>query len=136
VVESEGDSNSVGSVDSDAGRRRRLTIIVGIALAFILAVTIQQALGTRAANDEIARVRTAASTAVVSVADIPASFYGGADPVAAALDLNDSRLSAIGAPAGEWCITVEVERVLVTRSIRFELDAAGRLSEVPRCPAP
>ncbi len=122
-------------VGSDADRRRRLTIIVAFATVIIVAPTILFAIGSRAANKEISRVRGAASTAVVTAADFAASACGGTgdDPLAVALDVRDEQVSGFSATGAEWCVTVDVDRFLVTRSIRFRLDASGRLSEVPSC---
>ena len=131
----ESDRDVTGPIEFDEGRRRRLTIIVSIAIVLVLAGLITHVLGSRAANEEVSRVRTSAETAVVSGADIAASAYGSTeiDPVAKALGVDDGQVSAVSATGAEWCITVEVDRLLATRSIRFHLDAAGRLSEIATC---
>ena len=124
--------------DLGAGRRRRLSIIVGIAIVLTLAALIPYVLGSRSANEEISRVRGAASTAVVNVDDVAFSAYGGAevDPIAAALGVEISQVSAFSETGADWCIKIEVNRILATRSIRFHLDAAGRLSEISTCGEP
>ena len=131
----ESDRDVAGPIELDCGRCRRLTIIVSSAIVLVLAGLITHVLGNRAANEEISRVRTAAETAVVSGADIAASAYGSTeiDPLTKALGVEDARVSAVSATGAEWCITVEVDRLLTTRSIRFHLDAAGRLSEIATC---
>jgi hypothetical protein len=92
-----------GPIELDEGRRRRLTIIVSIAIVLALAGLITYVLGSRAANEEVSRVRTAAETAVVSGADIAASAYGSTeiDPVAKALGVDDGQVSAVSASGAE-----------------------------------
>ncbi len=95
-------------------------------------------LGSRAANQEISRVRSTAATAVVDGAELVASAYGSTEvgPIATALGVADDQVSAVSATGADWCITVEVDRLLATRSIRFHLDADGRLSEIATCAEP
>ncbi len=131
----ESDRDVAGSPELGGNRGRRLALIVGIAIVLVLAGLIPYVIGSRAANDEISRVRTAAATVVVDGADLAAWAYGNAEvgPLATALGVEDDQVSAVSATGAEWCITVEVDRLLATRSIRFQLDAAGRLSETASC---
>lgn len=133
-----GDHSVTGPADLGGNRGRRLALIVGTAIVLVLAGLIAHLLGSRAANQEISRVRSAAATAMVDGADVAAWAYGGTEvgPVATALGVADGQASAVSATGAEWCITVEVDRLLATRSIRFQLDADGRLSEVAACAQP
>lgn len=113
-------------------------IIGGIAAAVIVVALTVASTGARRANDAIDRIRTAASTAVLSPADLATFAVGdpGSDPVAEALGLTDELVSASSSSCATWCLAVRVERLLTARTIRFTVDESGRLSETASCPAP
>lgn len=103
----------------------------------VVALTVA-AVGARRATDAVDRIRTAASTSVLTPADLATFAVGdpGSDPVAGALGLSDELVSATSASGATWCLTVRVERLLTSRTIRFTVDESGRLSETASCPAP
>ncbi len=57
--------------DDAAGRAKRLRIIVGVCVAALLISLTIGVLGTRRVNDEISRIRTAATTPRVDASLIP-----------------------------------------------------------------
>jgi hypothetical protein len=111
-----------------------ITMLVGC-----LAVGLPTALyavGSQRANSEIARLRLRAPNAAVGRNKLAAYSFqtGGNDPVASALKMNDGRVS-LSANGTDWCVQLEIRRLLATRSLHFDLGADGSLSEVQSCPA-
>lgn len=121
----------------DDGRRRRLAIIVGVVSLLVLAWVILSTIGSRQADDEVSRIRLAAGAASVTAADFAAAASGPADdPVAEALGVSSGDVSGSSDTGASWCVTIEIDRLLASRSLHFTLDASGRLTEVPGCTEP
>lgn len=118
-----------------ADRQRRLVIIIVVAFVLVLAGSFPYVIGSQRVNKEIERIRSATATLHISSADFTASTNTGAvpDPVAAGLGIDDIDVSARSLQSNEWCLAIEVRRLLATRTIGLRLDANGRLSEDSTC---
>jgi flagellar basal body-associated protein FliL len=118
-----------------ADRQRRLVIIIVVAFVLALAGSFPYVIGSQQVNKEIKRIRSAAATLHISSTDFAASTNTGAvpDPVAAALGIDDIDVSARSLQSNEWCLAIEVRRLLATTTIGFRLDANGRLFEDLTC---
>ncbi|WP_395152158.1 hypothetical protein [Ilumatobacter sp.] len=120
-------------MDNDAaGRSERLRIIVGIGAAVLLASLAVGVIGNRRVNDEVSRIRTNATTAVIDPGDIVMTAYDASnDPVA----------DALGAPSREvvqtddlgWCAWIEVSHLVSSRSLYFKIEADSTVVEVQSC---
>jgi hypothetical protein len=118
-----------------ADRQRRLVIIIVVAFVLVLAGSFPYVIGSQRVSKEIERIRSATANLHISSADFFASTNTGAvpDPVAAGLGIDDIDVSARSLQSNEWCLAIQVRRLLATRTIGLRLDANGRLSEDSTC---
>jgi hypothetical protein len=117
----------------DDGHRRRLVIIIVIAFGVIVLWLSAQVVGNRRVNDELDRIRVAASDARVDQSDLAfSSSTGGPDPLAVALAVDELDV-ALQLDGGAWCSTINIERLLSKQSISFVISETGELQETSGC---
>jgi hypothetical protein len=116
-------------------KRSRLGVIVVTGLLLIGFPTIQYAVGSNRANTEMTRIRNKAPHLNIDRGQLAAAAYqrGGDDPVALALGIQDRQIS-LSTSGTQWCIGIEIRRLLATRQLTFVLTNGGALAEVQTCP--
>jgi hypothetical protein len=116
-------------------KRSRLVVIVIISLLLVGFPTVQYAVGSSRANNEMARIRLKAPHLSIDEGLLAATSYqpGGDDPVASALGIEGRQVS-LSTSGGRWCIGIEIRRLLATRRLIFVLTDGGALAEVQTCP--
>lgn len=115
------------------GKRGRLAIVtVAAAVVFgVPAVILNQS--NEAVDEEVAEVRLRARTAAVSQEAIEAATLRGDWTLMPDLGVNAAKLGLSRNGPAHWCLTVHLEKTIVTRDVQFLVDSDSSLRPVGRC---
>jgi len=117
-------------------RRVRLAIIVTVGLLLFGIPAMLSVVGTRQADHEATRVRSASTTAHVDTAKLLATMFDAQapNPIAASLGVSNSDVSFKQVPSG-WCAHVSIRRLVAQRDVFMAVSSDGTLRPIAGCPA-
>lgn len=119
--------------DLSGGRRRRLTIIVGLGILAVLSVALTTIYAERKVNDENRRVQRLAETVTVDGQDILDAAYTSSNKIGAAFGVASDRVAITISGDNVPCLTIRSEYLTSSRSSAFLVDIDGTLASTARC---
>jgi hypothetical protein len=116
-------------------KRQRLVIVVTIGLALFVVIPLAAAaVGDRRVENKGIDIRRAAAEAHVTVDQIVAfEFSAGDNPIATQLGVDPVDVSMSQPHPPDYCVAVEIHRLLSTGRLRFIITPDGRFHEAPLC---
>jgi len=116
-------------------KHRRLVIIVTVGLAlFVVIPFAAAAVGNRRVNNAAGDVRQSATKARITPDQILAFEYtAGANPIASQLGVDPVDVSMSQPHPPDYCVAVEIHRVLSTARLHFTIAPDGSFHETPSC---
>ena len=117
-------------------KRGRLIVILVVGFVLFLVPVVLLKVGQRQVREDEARIRTRAATARIATSDLLAAMVStdGADAIANALGVGFSDVSYHQAdPPTNWCVNVDIERLIAKGHLSFIVQPDGSVHSVPRC---
>ena len=112
------------------GRRRRLTIIVGVGLVIVAASVLSNVYAERRVSEENRRVERVSETVAISDSDIINYAYGSGS-IGAKFAVADDRVTMTNVGGG-WCVAIRSEYLRSSRVSSF-LIGANALKPTEHC---
>ena len=100
------------------GRRKRLILIVGVALVISVGFALATVYAERRVNEEDRRVERVAATVAISDSDLINDAYGRSGSIGAKFGVADDRVTVTNVDG--WCISIRSEYLTSSRVSRSQ----------------